>query len=288
MNSISCAVAALCALTAGVAPAMSSGLFGESEAFAPRATPGGLDKKYVGLFFDVFNTTPSNVLANADQFAEHAPYLDGVAIGLHDVLVTAGDGSVVTAQFHQIMSPTQRWTRDAVKDQLPYLREIVKKPHLEESLLLFWMSPTRGHRIRWDDDKGWANYAENMATVAWLAKQAGMKGLMLDPEEYASAMQYIHMPKDPPFPETAKLARQRGREVFSRVFKEFPDAVVFSLWFFAKFGGWMESGRLTTPTIYADESGELAQYFYNGMIDVMPPEARAVDGCEHYSGSSTD
>ena len=111
MNTRCCAVAALCALTAGSVLAMSSGFFGESEAFAPRATPGGLDKKYVGLFFDVFNTTPSNVLANADQFAEHAPYLDGVAIGLHDVLVTAGDGSVVTAQYHQIMSPTQRWTR---------------------------------------------------------------------------------------------------------------------------------------------------------------------------------
>ena len=37
------------------------------------ATPGGLEKKYVGLLFDVFNTTPSNILANADQFAEHAP-----------------------------------------------------------------------------------------------------------------------------------------------------------------------------------------------------------------------
>ena len=49
---------------------------------AEAMTPGGIEKKYVGLFFDVFHTTPSNILANADQFAEHAPYLDGVAIGL--------------------------------------------------------------------------------------------------------------------------------------------------------------------------------------------------------------
>ena len=292
MNSISSAVAALCALTAGSVLAMSSGFFGESEAFAPCATPGGLDKKYVGLFFDVFNTTPSNVLANADQFAEHAPYLDGVAIGLHDVLVTAGDGSVVTAQFHQIMSPTQRWTRDAVKDQLPYLKEIVKKPHLEESLLLFWMSPTRGHRIRWDDDKGWANYAENMATVAWLAKQAGMKGLMLDPEEYGAQggqlAQYIQSYEDPPFPETARLARQRGREVFSRIFAEFPDPVIFSLWCFKKFSYWLEDGRQPYPGNYADDSGELLQHFLNGMLDVLPPEARVVEGTEHYSGSALD
>ena len=257
---------------------------------AEAMTPGGIPKKYVGLTFDVMNTTPSNVLANADLFAKHAPYLDGVAIGLHNILAVDADGGVVTSQFHQIMHPTQRWTRDAVKDQIPILRKISQTPGLSENFLLFWMTPRMcDERLDWADDKAWANYAENMATVAWLAKQGGMKGLMLDPEEYALAMQYIHMPQDPPFPEAAKLARQRGREVFSRVFKEFPDAVVFSLWFFSRFsGGWSEGGRLTTPAIYADESGELSSYYYNGMIDVMPPEARAVDGCEHYSGSSTD
>jgi hypothetical protein len=256
---------------------------------AEATTPGGIPKKYVGLTFDVMNTTPSNILANADQFAKHAPYLDGVAIGLHDVKIVAGDGSVVTAQYYQIMHPTQRWTRDAVKDQIPILRTLSQTPGLTESFLLFWTTPhKRNWRLDWTDDKAWANFAENMAVAAWLAKQGGMKGLMLDPEEYAGAMQYIHMPQDPPFQKTAELARQRGREVFSRVFKEFPDAVVFSLWFFAKFRVWMEGGRMTTPAIYADDTGELSQYFYNGMIDVMPPEARAVDGCEHYSGSSTD
>ena len=79
----------------------------------------------------------------------------------------------------------------------------------------------REARVDWADDKAWANYAENMATVAWLAKQGGLKGLMLDPEEYGaqggSLPQYIHTYRDPPFEECAKLARQRGREVFSRV-----------------------------------------------------------------------
>ena len=37
------------------------------------ATPGGLDKKYVGLLFDVINTTPSNVLSNIDKFEKNAP-----------------------------------------------------------------------------------------------------------------------------------------------------------------------------------------------------------------------
>lgn len=105
--------------------------------------------------------------------------------------------------------------------------------------------------------------------------------------EYAGAHQYIHTPDDPSFEESARLARQRGREVFSRVFKEYPDIVLFTLWYFAKFRPWMEEGLQTHPTVAADDSGELLQYFYNGILDVLPPEARIVDGCEHYSHSAT-
>lgn len=254
-------------------------------------TVGRAPKKCIGLCFDVMNTTPSNVLANADQFADKAPYLDGVAIGLHDILVTDDNGNVVTSQFREVMHKSHRWTRDSVKSQLPYLKEIAKKPNLTESMLLFWMSPRgKNTRIDWRDDKGWANYAENMATVAWLAKEAGLKGLMLDPEEYAaqggSLPQFVHTHEDPPFRETAKLARQRGREVFSRVFKEFPDAVILSLWFMSKFDFWLENGYQINPLQNTEQSGELMQYFLNGILDVIPPEARIVDGFEYYNGSA--
>ena len=284
-------------LMAGAISAMGVRFHGDEAAFLPPlssdgsvVTPGGLDKKYVGLFFDVFNTTPSNILANADQFAKYTPYLDGVAIGITANVVDE-NGSVITAKHHQIMHRSQRWTREEIKKHLPYLKEIAKKPNLTESMLLFWMSPSGDNRITWDDDEGWANYAENMANVAWLAKEAGLKGLMLDPEEYAAQggkfAQYIHCYKDPPFPETAKLARQRGREVFSRVFKEFPDAVIFSLWTFNKFRFWMEGGRQPFPLSNVEQSGELLTHFLNGMVDVMPPEVRVVEGSEQYSGSAT-
>lgn len=255
---------------------------------ASAMTPGGIPKKHVGLLFDVMRTTPSNILSNADQFAEHAPYLDGVAISLNEVPVAGPDGTVVTSKLSRIMNGSERWTRDALRGQIPVLREIVSKPHLAESFLLFWMSPPdRESRLDWSDDRAWANYAENMAVVSWLAKEGGMNGLMLDPEEYASAMQYVHMPADPPFPEAAKLARQRGREVFSRVFREYPDVVLFTLWYFGRFRDWMETGRQAYPSIRADDAGVLLPYFYNGLLDVIPPEARVVDGCEHYSLSAT-
>ncbi len=249
---------------------------------------GGRAKKHIALMFDVMNTSPTNILANADKFAEHAPYLDGIAIALNRVLVTGEGGNVVTSGLSQIMSATERWTRPSVKEHVPVLREIVKKPHLKESFLLFWMTPKfYDTRLDWADDKAWANFAENMAVVAWLAKEGGMKGLMLDPEEYAVANQYRHTSKDPPFPETVRLARQRGREVFSRVFKEYPDITLFTLWFFGCYRGYVGDMKLTNPVNSAEDRGELLHHFYNGMLDILPPEARVVDGCEHYSLSAT-
>ena len=249
---------------------------------------GGRAKKHVGLLFDVMGTTPSNILANAEKFAEHTPYLDGVAICLNNVVVKDGESNVITSELSRIMSGTERWTRDAVKKYIPTLREISKKPHLTESFLLFWMSPKYcDTRLHWADDKAWANYAENMAVAAWVAKEGCMKGLMLDPEEYASASQYVHTSDDPPYEECAKLARRRGREVFSRVFKEYPDIVLFTLWYFAVYRGYPDGVNRTDPVGFAEDAGDLAFHFYNGILDVIPTGARIIDGCEHYSLSAT-
>ena|GEM_PF-5882418 len=255
---------------------------------ANAANPGGLEKKYVGLLFDVINTSPSNVLAHIDKFEKSAPYLDGLALALYDVPVVKADGTVGKSEYTRIVHPTERWTRENLKSQIPVLKAIASRPNMKESFLLVWMTPkSKGRRLALTDDKAWANFAENMATMAWLAKESGLRGLMLDPEEYATAMQYIHTPDDPPFEECKKLMRQRGREVFSRVFKEYPDAVLFGLWFYHHFAWWMEKGRQTNPAIYADDTGELSQYFYDGMLDVMPPSARGVEGTEHYHHSAT-
>lgn len=261
---------------------------GKSDVLAPGMTPGGVQKKNVGLFFDVMNTTPSNILANADQFAEHVPYLDGVAICLKNVLVVGEGGSVATSAAYQIMKKSERWTKDSLRHHIPTLRQITAKPCLSESLLYLWITPQKKpDRLDWRDDKAWANFAENLASMAWLAKEGGLKGLMLDPEEYCGALQYIQTPADPSFDECKKLARQRGREVFSRVFQEYPDMVLFTLWYFAKFRAWMENGAQTHPDTLADDCGELLQYFYNGILDIVPPGVKIVDGCEHYSHSAT-
>lgn len=252
-------------------------------------TPGGLQKKFVALTFDVAFNAPSNVCAHAEELNK-LPWLDGVAVSLLKVPVKTVDGKGDVSDTTRLMRLNDIWTRDAVKTQIPYLRGIVKYPRLKESFLLAWISPSGKHnRIAWTDDAGWARFGDNLAVLAWAAKEAGLKGLMLDPEEYSGALQYLYTKADGAvsFSECRELARRRGREVFSKVFKEFPEGIYFFLWTLEHHVRYFAGRRTTDPQSISDDAGELLSYFYNGMFDVMPPTARFVDGAEHYSLTAT-
>jgi hypothetical protein len=54
----------------------------------------------------------------------------------------------------------------------------------------------------------------------------------------------------------------------------------------SKFDFWLEDGYQMHPLQNTEQSGELMQYFLNGILDVIPPEARIVDGYEYYTGSA--
>ena len=252
-------------------------------------TPGGVRKKFIALNFDTFFNAPSNVLAHAEAL-NAVPWLDGVAVTLRDVPVKTADGQTVMSETPKIMQLGHVWSREGVKDQIPYLSGIVGYPRLRDSFLLAWISPSgKQNRIAWTDNEGWARFGDNLAVLAWLAKQSGLRGLMLDPEEYSCAFQYLYTGSDRnvTFEQCAGLARQRGREVFSRVFKEFPNGVYFFLWTMEHHVRCFAERHATDPKGLSDDAGELLTYFYNGMLDVMPPTVRFVDGAEHYSLTAT-
>ena len=252
-------------------------------------TPGGVQKKFIALNFDTMFNAPSNVFAHAEAL-NAVPWLDGIAVSLHDVPVKTLDGKTEMSASTKLMQLNHIWSYENVEDQLPYLSGLVKYPRLKESFLLTWITPAgKENRIGWTDDAAWARFGNNLAVLARLAKRSGLKGLMLDPEEYSGALQYIYTEaeKDISFEECARLARQRGREVFSRVFKEFPDGVYFFLWTIEHHVRTFAGRAETNPKGISDDMGELLTYFYNGMFDVMPPTVRFVDGAEHYSLTST-
>jgi hypothetical protein len=253
------------------------------------ATPGGVQKKFIALNFDVMFNAPSNVLAHAESL-NAVQWLDGIAVSLCDVPVKTLDCKTELSASTKLMQLNHIWTYECVEDQLPYLAGLVKYPRLRESFLLAWITPSgKENRISWTDDAAWARFGDNLAVLARLAKNSGLKGLMLDPEEYSGALQYLYTEaeKDVSFEECTRLARQRGREVFSRVFSEFPDGVYLFLWTIEHHVRTFTGRAETNPRGISDDMGELLTYFYNGMFDVMPPTVRFVDGAEHYSLSAT-
>ena len=77
---------------------------------------------------------------------------------------------------------------------------------------------------------------------------------------------------------TGPLARERGRQIGRAMFGEFPEMRVLSFWFLSLNKSYANSDD---PVAVMRAEGDLWPMFINGLLDVMPPAARLVDGDEH-------
>ena len=196
--------------------------------------------------------------------------LDGIGVYLNE---PKPDGGMVST--HNIMR--ESWDRKVLEPLVPVARDLTAHRSMKESFIGTFRAPA-GKRIEWDDDAGWANVASNMAIAAWFAREGGFRGLSMDPEDYHGTAQFQRRNDDPPFDEMVALARRRGREVFSGVFREYPDIRILSFWFLSMN---LEAFGPTDLARDARERGALWPAFVNGILDVLPPTARIIDGCEH-------
>lgn len=247
--------------------------------YASAMTPGGIDRKFVGVFSDVVANSPAAVLAHADEL-DKIPWLDGLAINLKGVEVSTVDGSSAKSESMRVMTHGHEWSRKSVSTQLGIFRELVRHRCMKEGFLLVRMTPAaNARRIAWNDDEEWARFSRNMAALAWFAKEAGLKGVMLDPGDRTRAVQYRYSPGDAPtFAECVALARRRGRELFSAIFKEHPSITLFFLRGLEDHVRSFTGKGQTDPKQLSDDAGELFPCFLNGMLDVMPVGVTFVDG----------
>ncbi len=225
-------------------------------------------KKYIAHGWDMLAVSPEEVLANAEAL-DRLP-IDGVTLMINKKL---SDGRQISQETIMNDPP---WPREELQDQIAVFRKIVKHPSLKESFISSWWAPQK--RLDWTDDAAWARFAANMATVAWLAKEGGLKGILVDAEDYPKTEQYFRRAGDLPYDELALLARWRGAQVFKAMFDEFPEAVILSFWMLTLHDAYFESA---SPMAMAKANGDLWPHFVNGMLDVIPPTARFVDGNEH-------
>lgn len=243
-----------------------------AAASATASSFGPVHKKYIAHGWDLLGMTPREVLANADAWDRTG--VDGVTLMINEKL--AGGRQI----SHTRIMNDPPWPREQLKAQIAVFREIVKHPSLRESFISSWWAPQR--RLAWNDDAAWANFAANMATVAWLAREGGLRGILVDAEDYPSSGQYTLQTGDAPYDETAKLARRRGAQVFKAIFDEYPDVTFLSFWLLSLNSVHFAS---KSPITAAKNRGDLWPWFINGMLDVIPPTAKFVDGNEcayHY------
>jgi len=254
MKSITVATAALClcALAADAAPR----------------------KKVIGCGWGFNTATVDDFLSHAELFDETG--LDGVLVWLRG---RNPDGkSVGMRNIYE-----EDWTHEAFAPMVPKLKLMTEHEAFRENFLITMRSPR--DRKEWTDDAVWARLAENMRVAARIAKEGGCRGLHMDLEDYCKVRQFFRQPGELPYAELCRLARRRGAQVFGGVFREFPEARVLSFWFLSWLPTWYHGQDIQCLT---HDRQDLWPSFVNGILDVMPPTARLIDGNEHAYRFSSD
>jgi hypothetical protein len=152
--------------------------------------------------------------------------------------------------------------------------------------------------VDWFDNTGWAQIVQNMKDAAWAAKQAGMKGIMFDPEPYTppyAPFSYCKLPgrTNHSFAEYYDKARQRGREAMHGMVAEYPDITVHCFFL----NSYQVQRGYAMPTVFGrgDPRSALEVHAYgllaaflDGWLDVAPSAVKIVDGNEFAYGYNSE
>ncbi|HWQ92196.1 MAG TPA: hypothetical protein VN673_11035, partial [Clostridia bacterium] len=133
--------------------------------------------------------------------------------------------------------------------------------------------------VDWADEADWGALADKAGHCAWLMKQAGGKGLAIDFEPYGKNPFQFDATQGRTFAETAALVRKRGAEFTRAIAREYPEAVLLTL-FMNSIN--LKAGNSDGPdSILASSAYGLLPAFVDGMLEGAPAGMTLVDGCEN-------
>ncbi len=226
------------------------------------------DKKVIACGFEISQARTSHLARNVDKLNQLP--IDGVCIFMHLPYIPKYEPA-----GNKVMNSPVKWEKEWFKKEIELLKTISSGRLKHNFLNTFW-SPHQ--RRAWNDDETWDRIAHNAAVCAWVIRQGGGDGLMMDPEDYLLQRQFFHMPQDGTYEEAAALARKRGAQVMGAIGKEYPD---ISLLVYMLFCESNENHLTDNPLQACKERGDLWIPFINGMLDVIPPKAKIIEGNEH-------
>ena len=210
---------------------------------------------------------------------EDGPY-DGISLGFG--AVSTEDPTFQASIGNAWKGP--RWKKEWFKKDAEILKNTPKGKLTDNYVRVYFNTaidskePSKD-RLKWDNDEQWATFANNLGVLAWYVKEAGFKGIILDPEDYSNSKQYFWKPSDGNYIDTCKLARKRGAELMSAMTKEYPDITLFFFWFTSLRKNIVQSEN---PDVATTQSKDLWIPLLNGMLDTLTPEAKIIEGYENY------
>lgn len=238
-----------------------------AAALAVPAASGTGSPKFIYCGWDLGRATLDELVESADLFRDSAA--DGIG-----VYANFKDAAGV---FHQWTQPfgSETFSRETLDGLIPLARAFAEKSGLRENFLKATCTPRK--RLDWTDDAAWRRGAENFAALARFAKASGMKGLVVDFEDYGKSGQFTRLEGDPDYDTCRTLARRRGAQFFSSAFREFPDMKVLAYLLYT-----LEMCYVGAPDPAAvmRSRGDLFPAFLDGALEALPETAQLIDGNE--------
>jgi hypothetical protein len=284
---------AIAAGSAATVPAYAADLPTAVEPETPAKLYKPVAKKLIGLSIDPPDT--KTVRDNLAKIEAESPF-NGIAVGVRGV-DDAGK-QVTLANVFAKRDWKRSWFQSSVDD--------LKAIRAQQRTLTnnFVLVRTNDGNVDWYDDAGWKQVVDHWRIAAWVAHEAGMKGLLFDPENYSHLPQF-NIPdnyghKDSKFPEDIReplrlaraanpetaptneqfkaKVRQRGREVMKAVAEIDPNLTIYCLWMNSL--NFMASEALDPEIALKAAPSGFYPAFIDGWLDVAPPTMTFVDGNE--------
>jgi hypothetical protein len=226
------------------------------------------DKKLVYYGWDVRD---SAWVAAHWREMELEPF-DGVAVSVAiDRAAWAQGRTDTTNQLGWNVFGTRAFAPDDVALALADLRAARWTRFTENFLPVCPSADAELRGFAWDDDARWQVVLANWRVVVGLARQAGMRGILLDPEGYGAR---LFAPAGGSTAALRPLVRRRGRELMAAAQEVYPDLTILTLQGY--------SLALQDPKDYA-----LYPAFLDGMLEAAGRSTRVVDGFEAGFGYRT-